>query len=646
MVGMVGFKEGPFVNTRGGQLFKDFALCRIGSVIWIAGLLLGNSELITLFFRQWQLDRCNTVAVRVSLFTLAREIEMDMHSADSLHYRLTRIGTEAATGYFDALPEGEWDFGRALAWCRSRPNDDFMRKQMLRLIAQLEPEAVKQRILAAADEDLFLKALYFEACLLFSPLAPLRKHFPIRLRPRLAGHTPMIFIKAHLREGHLLHRHWTEKLRTNFFQHAPLMTLNALGLEAPVDDESMARAMAVAEPLDRLAAMSPSEPVSDPGKPLNPEALTQMALHRLEQVGIEVGQEMRHESSLSPIALLRSWQLELTVACGRQRYRLDGEQIAYGRGLELEAARVACTMEIVERVSSYATVAATELVGYQQPYPLVRASLSELKRSGRSALDPNRLGLEANYRDEPLYWIEGRRIAKDGAHPILVPAQCVFLFCNLDEVSLSSGLGSNGLGAGASLVQAKCKALLEVIERDSAATIPYVPELCFDVESGDERIAGLLHAYAQRGIHVGFLDLTGPLGVPCCKSYVVHPDGEVAIGTSAHLNAKQALVSALTETPYPFPNGPPSRPLPAVGVRVPLEALPNYDRGDADQNLALLEQLLLANGFGPIYIDLTRADLDLPVVRAIVPGMETLGEFDRFSRVHPRLYGHYLKYAS
>ncbi len=570
---------------------------------------------------------------------------MEMHSADWLHYHLTRIGTEAATGYFDAIPEGAWDFDNALAWCRSRPHDDFMRKQMLRLIAGWAPETVKQRILAAADEDLFLKALYFEACLLFAPLAPLRKHFPPRLRPRLAGQSPMIFIKAHQRGDHHLHRHWMEKLRTNFFQHAPLPTLQAIGLEAPVDDERMARAMTVAAPLDQLVAALSSEHTSDPAKPSDLEVLTQLALKRLAQAGIEVGQEMRHESSLSPIALLRSWQLELTVACGRHRYRLHGEQIAYGRGLELEAARVACTMEIVERVSSYATVDSTEVVGYRQSYPLVRATLSELNRNGRSALDPNRLGLEAPYRNEPLYWIEGRRIAKDGAHPILVPAQCVFLFCNLDEVSLSSGLGSNGLGAGASLAQAKCKALLEVIERDSAATIPYVPELCFDVESGDERIAGLLQAYAQRGIHIGFLDLTGPLGLPCCKCYVMHADGEVAIGTSAHLNAKQALVSALTETPYPFPNGPDSQPLPQAGVRVPLEALPNYDRGDVDENLALLEQLLQANGFEPIYLDLTRTDLGLPVVRAIVPGMEPLGEFDRFSRVHPRLYGNYLKYA-
>jgi ribosomal protein S12 methylthiotransferase accessory factor YcaO len=80
-------------------------------------------------------------------------------------------------------------------------------------------------------------------------------------------------------------------------------------------------------------------------------------------------------------------------------------------------------------------------------------------------------------------------------------------------------------------------------------------------------------------------------------------------------------------------------------VRVPLEALPDYDRGDWAQNLALLERLLLANGYEPVYVDLTRADLGLPVVRAIVPGMELLGDFDRFSRVHPRLYGHYRRYV-
>jgi ribosomal protein S12 methylthiotransferase accessory factor YcaO len=41
-------------------------------------------------------------------------------------------------------------------------------------------------------------------------------------------------------------------------------------------------------------------------------------------------------------------------------------------------------------------------------------------------------------------------------------------------------------------------------------------------------------------------------------------------------------------------------------------------------------------------VDLTRSDLDLPVVRAIVPGLELMTDFDRFARVSPRYFANYL----
>jgi len=50
-----------------------------------------------------------------------------------------------------------------------------------------------------------------------------------------------------------------------------------------------------------------------------------------------------------------------------------------------------------------------------------------------------------------------------------------------------------------------------------------------------------------------------------------------------------------------------------------------------------------AFGFRLIYADLARSGVGLPVVRAIVPGMEILADFDRHARVHPRLYANYLK---
>jgi ribosomal protein S12 methylthiotransferase accessory factor YcaO len=566
-------------------------------------------------------------------------------ASQSENYLLARVQTTGATGYFACAPVEARDFDSALAWSRGHPNDEFMRRYLLRLIAAWSPRELKRRIGKTEAGDLFLKALFFEACLLLPRFAALRTLFPAGVRQRLAQHSPLPYIPAHRQADHHLHAAWMQRLQPNFFAHAPLPDPDELGLPPPVDAAAVARAMAVTQPIERLSVgFTPTLPETQVSQQA-PETLTALAMERLAQAGIAVEQEMRHEASLSPIALLRQWRFAVQVHSGRHHYRLCGEQISYGRGLDLESARVACVMEIVERVSAYAAIADNQVPCYRNSYPLINARFSELKAQGRMVLDPNRLGLEAPYLDAPLFWIEGQSAAGSGARPVWVPAQAVFLFCNLDEIKLFSGLGSNGLGAGASLAEAKCKALLEVIERDCGSVVPYTPALCFDVETVDDRLSRLLRSYADQRIDIGFLDITGPLGLPCCKCFVRHGNGEIAVGTAAHLDARRALISALTETPYPYPGGPPSQPLPPAAVRVPLESLPNYDRGDPEQNLALLEQLLRVNGFEPIYVDLTRADLALPVVRALVPGMELSGDFDRFSRVHPRLYGHYLKYA-
>jgi ribosomal protein S12 methylthiotransferase accessory factor YcaO len=219
----------------------------------------------------------------------------------------------------------------------------------------------------------------------------------------------------------------------------------------------------------------------------------------------------------------------------------------------------------------------------------------------------------------------------------------VFLFCNLDEIKLFSALGSTGLGAGVTTAGAKLSALGEVIERDCEGTTPFEHSLCFEIETANDRLAALLNSYRSNGIHIQFQDLTPSMGLPCCKCFVVTGDGKIAKGTGAHLDARRALLAALTETPFPYPGGPPTQPAMEGLVRVPVEALPNYSSGSPEQDLRTLETLLLANGFRLIYADLTRKDLGLPVVRAIVPGMEILADFDRHSRVHPRLYANYLK---
>ena len=171
--------------------------------------------------------------------------------------------------------------------------------------------------------------------------------------------------------------------------------------------------------------------------------------------------------------------METRVEQDRHHFLFRGGQTAYGKGLSLERARASYAMEIVERCSSFATVVNGMLTDTAQKHKLYRAPLSRLQSKERPALDPNAMALEVPYEDQSLYWIEGvgSTAAKEGI--VLVPFQAVFLFANLDEISLFSGLGSTGLAAGWSLAQAKFHALLECIERDAEAVQLYDPRRCF-----------------------------------------------------------------------------------------------------------------------------------------------------------------------
>ena len=66
--------------------------------------------------------------------------------------------------------------------------------------------------------------------------------------------------------------------------------------------------------------------------------------------------------------------------------------------------------------------------------------------------------------------------------------------------------------------------------------------------------------------------------------------------------------------------------------------LADYSSGDMTADLHRLETLLAANHLYPVYVDLTRRDLTIPVIRALVPGLELMADFDRYARVNPRLY--------
>ena len=561
-----------------------------------------------------------------------------------LHYRLDLKETSASTGYFTAAPQDLPTLEAGLAYLRRHPNDSFMHAHLMECLGEMDLGSVLSLLESETGSDPAVRALVLEAAAIDPRLAEIKGQFRPDETKILAGRTPLVFLRSEQLADQAVHRQWARLFHANITRHRPLPPPATTGLVWPVEgvdgsDDPLPPEAHLQAIIDRhLVEMNGS------GKPRPPlEGTIAHAMAGLSRLDIFEGSEMRHQSSLSLYALLRKWRFNHPVKSGGLNYALSGIQTSYGRGLSLETARASCLMEVAERCSSFAGVDENGIVGTRRPHPLIHGSLSKLAAGGYTLLDPNRLGLEVPYRDEPLYWMEGERLTPGGNEPVWVPVQCVFLFCNLDERSLFSGLGSTGLASGNTVAEARLSALYEVLERDSEAVNPYHPSRCFRIYSKDSQMKVLFEDYRARGIHLQFQDISPAFGIPCCTCFVTHRDGTVAKGGGANLNGKRAVLSALTETPYPYPGGPPSAPAPPDLPWLQFEALPDFSTGTPDRDLMLVEKTLLANGFSPIYVEITRKDLKIPVVKAMVPGFEMMADFDQYCRISPRLFNNYLK---
>ncbi|MEE4359687.1 MAG: YcaO-like family protein [Desulfococcaceae bacterium] len=577
---------------------------------------------------------------------------------ENMQYHLQLMETEAGIGYFSCIPAGDTDIQACFEYIRNCPNDEFMRRYLMAFLSTWEKDELEKEIGKCDPADKIRMSLFCDICLFYEKFRDLQKYFsealtgesatpefasPDFISNDLSAHTPLICLRYCRMEKRELHRKWIRFFAPNILEHRPLQSPEECGLP-PLFSPGELKGL----PQENFSADSVAEelrqmpPLDAPPRPEAKETIRR-AMRSLSGLRIIAEAEMRHEASLSPIALMRKWNMNIRVKNGRHDYVLSGIQTSYGRGMELEAARAAYMMEMVERYSSFASFDNEGISGYEKEYPLTFGRYSELAEKGYRLLNPNELALEAPYPDAPLYWIEGEAVTGQGNESILIPAQCVFLFCNLDEIQIFSGLGSTGLAAGNTPEEAKVSALLENIERHCEGVTPFTPAQCFEIETEEPRLNKLLDTYREAGIRVQFREMTSPMGIPCCKCFVMTQQGQVIKGTGAHLNARQALLSALTETPYPFLKGEPSGYGLHSLIRVPLENLRDYSMNNAAENLRLLEKLLTLNGYCPVYVNLTRKDTGIPVVRALIPGMEITADFDRFSRVHPRLYANYLQ---
>jgi ribosomal protein S12 methylthiotransferase accessory factor len=563
-------------------------------------------------------------------------------SHHSIKYELEHLDTRLGAGSFACLPTHDLDVEHGFEYIQEHPNDEFMHKHLLSLAGKFGPNLVREFIERGKGDNPCLLALMYEACLLNERLQDLTKEFDGIDLKHLAGYSPLIYIDWSLKEDRDKNAYWLRLFSENILSHCPRRPARDFELPLPFDQEALDAWQSKVVPITKLFTEEGKKISSRGAFGPTPAETAGRAMERLKAIGFRGGRETKNQASLSPRALKIPWHLQVRVSTGRNHWELTGPQTSYGKGLNMDQARASCWMEVVERVSAFASFDEGGALHYKHGHPLIHGRYEDLRGHSGRVLDPNEMLLEVPYENQPIYWISAERVDDKGAHPVYVPAQLVFLFSNLDEMNLTSGLPSTGLGAGNTLEGAKVQALLEVIERDAERVMPYVQQRCFSLICDQAPLKDLLQHCVKEGVHVLFLDITSEFGIPCYKAFIQGPNGEILKGCAAHLDGKRAAVSALTEVPY-HPTW--FSPVAAGhGVnQLDYQDLPNYSSGNVSHDLALLERLLITNGYSPIYVNLTRKDLDIPVVKALVPGLEMFSDFDLFSPLSLRQFAHYLK---
>lgn len=330
--------------------------------------------------------------------------------------------------------------------------------------------------------------------------------------------------------------------------------------------------------------------------------------------------------------------------------------VSSGKGATPIAAKLSAVMEAIERVSAEEIPAGR----------IVRGSYKDLAPA--AAVDPEDFNLpqDTSYRADAVFsWTGAYDLMQGGYH--LVPTDFVL---NPSTEGMTSRIETNGLASGNTYSEAVLHALYELVERDAASEedfysahhdplfSPRRPLKNIDSKSVPAGAAQeLIEALTAQGLVVRIQDLTNIIGVPVIR-VVLYDDGYFGQegkvtyfnGYGADLQPERALVRAITEAcqgHVSFATG--AREVFETGraKRRPAElkrhaslyenpgSLEFPHAGDGSNSIlqnihTVVGRLQDAGHEKCLVTELTREDLDVPVVRVLVPGLSSpYGESSR-----------------
>ncbi len=321
-----------------------------------------------------------------------------------------------------------------------------------------------------------------------------------------------------------------------------------------------------------------------------------------------------------------------------------------GKGLDADSAAASALMESIERWHAEnldLPVRKGSPRTLRDKLPLV--DVRALPRASDVPIDLSRA----------LPWVEGWDLMR--AAPVWVPEESVTLDCVVPrDHQPTFDVSSNGLASGNHALEAIVHGLCEVIERDAEARWRETRgQRRVDLSTvEDAACRGLIERVRAAGVHVTVWDITSDVGVPAYGAAFMEDPREPAWrslgmyqGFGCHLSPPVALLRALTEAAQTrltyiagsrddfFPEdyerstdeellltiwADLTAPEPGVVTPVDFRAARGGDGETFEADVTtLLERLDRAGARSAIVVDLTRAELDVPVVKVIVPGRAT-----------------------
>lgn len=325
----------------------------------------------------------------------------------------------------------------------------------------------------------------------------------------------------------------------------------------------------------------------------------------------------------------------------------DGAISVYaGKGISRDHAKASAMMEGFERYSAEK----------QDGDKSVIATVNEISEKGNH-IEPKSLNLNQSLEKKDLSnvkyeWTLAHDLISDEDY--YVPSNAVFHPYKCDSAEILFKSNTNGLASGNVLEEAILHGIFEVIERDAWSIFELTHKNYSQINSNtieSDVVNETIDKFESQGIKIKLMDFTADIKIPTIAASaddtITKDAGLLTLGMGTHLDPEVAVLRALTEVAQ-------SRATQINGARedtvradfareagyermkrinkfyfrqeetqINLSNIENKATTSINEDIEIVKEELIRNDIKHVlYTDLTRPEIDVSVVRIIIPEME------------------------